>query len=226
MEKCLLCEEQINNKFNYSHIFHIGDEFMCEKCLTLFERVKSGCVRCGKKTKDIMCSDCRYWENYELTKMFKIINYSLFYYNEIAKSIVRKIKFTGDLKLIYAFKTEIQLFIKKYKFKDIALIPVPLHSERLGERGFNQSLYIAKLLRLPILDVLVKLNNEKQSKKTKAKRMEFTNLFEIKQGISLENKRVMIVDDIYTTGATIHQIGRILYEKKVKEMLSFTLFRS
>ncbi len=226
MEKCLLCGQHTNNLFNYCHIFGLGNKLLCEKCLILLERVNNGCVKCGKKTKDIICSDCLYWRNYNLTKLFEIVNYSLFYYNDFGKEILRRIKFSGDLKLIYAFKNEIRLFIKKYRFKDITLVPVPIHNERLEERGFNQSLYIAKLFNLPILDVLVKVNNEKQSKKIKAMRMEFNNLFDIKPGVNIENKRVMIVDDIYTTGSTVHQIGRLLYEKKVKEILSFTLFRS
>lgn len=226
MKYCLYCGCLIRQNINFSNVFKSNDELLCKECLSHLERVKSGCVRCGKKSTEVICSDCRYWENNENTKMFNIINHSLFYYNDYAKSMLKKIKFLGDTKLLLSFKNEIKNFLKKSNFRNLYLVPVPLHENRLYERGFNQSLYLAKLMPFPILDILIKLNNEKQSKKKRSERIIFDNQYCLKEGISLINKNIMIVDDIYTTGATIHKIGRLLFEKKVKEITSFTLFRS
>jgi len=140
--------------------------------------------------------------------------------------VINHIKFLGDVKVLLAFKNQINVYFKNKNFKQIFIIPVPLHEQRLHERGFNQSLYLAKLIPHPILDIVLKSNNDRQSKKKRNDRIRFDNQFHLKEGIDLTNKVVMIVDDIYTTGATIHKIAKLLFEKKAEMVLSFTLFRS
>ncbi|QVK17705.1 ComF family protein [Mycoplasmatota bacterium] len=226
MKYCLYCGCIIRDNMNFSNVFKSSEGLLCDECLSRLERVKNGCIRCGKKTTEVICGDCLKWESNENTKMFNIINYSLFYYNDFAKSMLKQVKFLGDTKLLLAFKKEIQWYFKKKKFNNLYLVPVPLHENRLNERGFNQSLFLAKLMPFPILDILNKVNNEKQSKKRRSERILFDNQYCLKEDINLINKNIMIVDDIYTTGATVHKIGRLLFEKNVKKMISFTLFRS
>lgn len=190
------------------------------------DKVKGGCIYCSKKTNEFVCSDCLYWQQYSKTKMFKVSNYSLYYYNDYAKDIIRELKFLGNVQILLAFKQEIKLFFRKHFHKTYYLVPTPLHDDRLNERGFNQSLYLARLISCPILDIVKKRKNDKQSKKTKQDRILFDDNFYIDKKENLFNKSVMIVDDIYTTGATIHKIAKLLYELGAKEIVSFTLFRS
>ncbi len=225
MKTCLSCNGIIMRNLNFSNIFKNDFELLCETCLNRLEQVKNGCARCCKKGSEVICEDCRYWEAYELTKMFQITNYSMYYYNDFGKSMIEKIKFSGDLKCLLAFRNQILEYFKEKKWSDIYLVPVPLHEERLKERGFNQSLALANLIPFPILDVVVKLNNEKQSKKKRIDRLCFDAQYALKENAELLNKKIMIVDDIYTTGATIHKIGKLFADKHIKEIMSFTLFR-
>lgn len=222
--KCLICGNIIIEKISFTSLFPKRKRLICDDCLNKFTKVTGGCIRCGKKTTDKICCDCLYWEK-KLTKI--IINYSLYYYNDYAKEVIKKIKFLGDLAPLFSFSSEITHFFRNIRKKNYYLVPVSLHKDRLYERGFNQSKTIAKMINLPILDILVKNNNDRQSKKKKNERIIFDNQYElINKDIDLHGKNIIIIDDIYTTGATIHKVGKVLLSKNVSHLFSFTLFRS
>src|SRR5690554_6739110 len=102
--KCLLCGNIIKEKISFSLLFPKKERLICDNCLEKFNKVTSGCIRCGKKLTEKICNDCLYWEK-RLSKI--IINYSLFYYNDYAKEIIKKIKFLGDIAPLYSFNQEI-----------------------------------------------------------------------------------------------------------------------
>lgn len=224
--ECLLCQSEIKRNYNYVNLFNVKNNLICQNCSSKLERVTGGCRGCGKKTINTLCDDCIYWMNYENTNMFRMTNYSIYYYNEYAKDYVRQLKFIGNVRILLAFKEDIKLFFKKKFDKSYYLVPIPLHEERLQERGFNQSSVIAELTSYPIVDILKKRNNDKQSKKTRMERIVFDDNYYIEKEVNLTNKRVIIIDDIYTTGATVHKIGKLLFDVGVKDIISFTLFRS
>lgn len=106
--------------------------------------------------------------------------------------------------------------LESYKKID-AVIPVPLHQNKLKKRGYNQvALFgqqIAEALNANYLDdVLVKITNTK-SQTTKGRFMRWTNneeLFALKNMETIDNKHVLLVDDIITTGATLEACIGIL----------------
>ncbi|GAA4949683.1 ComF family protein [Algibacter agarivorans] len=110
--------------------------------------------------------------------------------------------------------------IKNYKTIDI-VIPVPLHKKKLKTRGFNQvakfGQQIAEALNADYMDdVLLKLTNTKtQSKKGRLARwINSEELFAIQNIPSIENKHILLVDDIITTGATLEACISVLNEAK------------
>jgi competence protein ComFC len=199
---------------------------ICDKCLEGLEKVEGGCVRCGKKTNDIICNDCLFWEQNKDYNLLKVINYSLYYYNEYAKTLVKKIKFNGDIAILLAFRQQIKKFLKPFPIKDKILVPVPLFKTSLQKRGFNQSEVIARIINLPILDNIYKSNDVKQSKKKRIARIVFDDQYRLKSKLNLHNKDIIIIDDIYTTGATVHKIAKLLSDCNARNICSFTLFRS
>ncbi|MBD5018204.1 comF operon protein ComFC, partial [Xanthomonas citri pv. citri] len=73
---------------------------------------------------------------------------------------------------------------------------------------------------------LIRLNNEKQSKKKKTERLLSECIFDTKNN-SAEGMNIILIDDLYTTGATLHFAARCLLEKgKAASVSSFTLIRS
>lgn len=101
------------------------------------------------------------------------------------------------------------------------IIPVPLHKKRLHERGYNQVTTfceaLEKNLAIPIIDsVLVKsINLKSQIQKSKENRLETNkNVFSIENAHKIEGKHILLVDDIFTTGATIEVCAKEILKIK------------
>jgi len=112
-----------------------------------------------------------------------------------------------------------------YKEIDV-IIPVPLHKNKLKKRGYNQSEWIAKGLsksmKVPVnaKSLYRKLDSETQTKKSRYNRWE--NVGEI-FGVSddsINGKRVLLVDDVVTTGATLEACAHVLLENNCKVLVA------
>ncbi|MGV6981401.1 ComF family protein [Bacillus pumilus] len=154
-------------------------------------------------------------------------NRSVYAYNDLMKDVLSRFKFRGDTALAELFKQDVRVVFKRsFSMKEPVLIPIPLSKERLKERGFNQSVILASLIGEPILQPLVKIHQSKQSKKKKNERLDQKGMFQITQTDAIVQRDVILIDDIYTTGATINDAARILKEAGAKSVSSFTLIRS
>ena len=116
---------------------------------------------------------------------------------------------------LYGYDLKESPFFKKIDF----IVPVPLHKIKLKKRGYNQSEWIAKGLsesmNIPMrLDVLYrKVDSKTQTKKSRYKRWENVgDIFGVLDG-DLRGKKVLLVDDVLTTGATIEACAQVLIEK-------------
>ncbi|MDI6895681.1 MAG: phosphoribosyltransferase family protein, partial [Bacillota bacterium] len=113
------------------------------------------------------------------------------------------------------------------------LIPVPLEKKRLRWRGFNQAEEIGKHLsfyfKIPLLkDVLMKIKETPAQVELEAKTRKeiLRRAFFIKNKSLIENKKIILVDDIYTTGSTMEECARILKEAGAKEIIGIVVARA
>lgn len=112
-----------------------------------------------------------------------------------------------------------------------ALVPVPLHPLRRRERGFNQAEELARMLGkkegLPVLDVLRRVKKtETQARLRRSERLRNQmNAFELKRGFDLKGMRLLIIDDVFTTGATINACARVLHKSGAGELAALTVAR-
>jgi ComF family protein len=112
-----------------------------------------------------------------------------------------------------------------------ALLPVPLHSKRLAERGFNQALEIARIVS-KTLSIPVLVNAVQRSRATppqvsldaKARRGNVRGAFRLQQ--SLQAKHVAIMDDVITTGSTVAEVAQVLKMSGVEEVEIWALART
>lgn len=197
---------------------------VCEDCRKKLNYIQSPrCLKCGKPVENDeteVCYDCSkrkhafergvaLWGYTDETRnsiyRFKYQNcrvYSKVYVEEMIDSL-------GDI-------------IKSWKCE--AILPVPIHARKLRERGFNQAELLAKDLS-EILGIKMDAGILARNRYTKPQKelddneriKNLENAFIIQENV-VQYKRVLLVDDIYTTGATIDSCAKVLKEKGVEEV--------
>ena len=200
-------------------MFNQRKEYYCRSCKYQFKNLsKERCQNCNKELYGDSCIDCKLW----MKKGYIPKHLAIYRYEENMKEYFSRYKFMGDYCLRKIFQQEIKANLKSFLKKGYILVPVPLSEERLEERGFNQ---VKGLLEgIPYKNIFEKREIEKQSSRTREERLSQDNSFSLKKGIELPSK-IIIIDDIYTTGSTLYQMVKLLDDLDVKEVLTFSLAR-
>ncbi|MBP2078904.1 ComF family protein [Oceanobacillus polygoni] len=223
---CLVCQNEIILQIGWANLFQLSvPRPICEACAAELELLKGNrCRKCSRQLEEQLCSDCRSWEEHKEMDTIEF-NYSIFAYNEKMQDIVATWKYRGDYMLGEIFREYVrEAFKQKFSFigKDSLAIPIPLSTERILERGFNQALQLGEFLPIEQANILSRIHGEKQSKKTRMERITTENPFFIRQPI---NKPVVLVDDIYTTGTTLRHAAQLLKQHGCPSVYAFTLIR-
>lgn len=171
-------------------------------------------------------------ENYKETTSYFNEHMYLFQYNGEIRNTILNYKFNEKSYIYDVFvnflknNQKICVQIKKY---DI-IVSVPISKERLKQRGYNQSELlakkIAKMLQMQFSkDVLIKIKNNKiQSELNKQdRRKNVQNVYITKKQKEINSKKILLVDDIFTTGNTANECARILMENSAKNVGIFTI---
>jgi len=113
------------------------------------------------------------------------------------------------------------------------VVPVPLHRQREQERGYNQAALIAKplakRLRLPYRAVLLVRTRARLDKRILSLEGRWASVrgaFATRPGSQVDNQRVLLVDDVLTTGATLEACARVLREAGAKSVIGLTVARA
>jgi ComF family protein len=156
----------------------------------------------------------------------KVINYGL-YEGALAEAI-NQLKFYGIKRL----SKPLGVLLQSLDLPAMdGIVPVPLSIKGLRERGFNQSLLIARVISkkisAPLLtDILIKKKETPPQIGLSAKErlLNLKNAFEVKGNI--KGLRLLLVDDVMTTGATVTECSKVLMKAGAKEVIVLTLARS
>lgn len=196
------------------------------------------CGMCGKIDKNSLCKKCEI----ELKKQAEnqIINNGEEIEDKYFNELMYIFKYEGKIrKLILDYKfnekaylhlTFVNFLLKSKKiFENIknydTIIPVPISKKRNKTRGYNQSLLIAKKISKQtnlelVNNCLVKTKNIiEQSKLNKEDRIQnIQGVYELKNKQLIENKKILLIDDIYTTGSTVNECSKILKQGNPKKI--------
>ncbi len=178
------------------------------------------CGICGKIGEGYICNNC--YNMFIINKVYKNYNRERFHmlkYEGIIRDKLIEYKF-NDKPYLYRMFYEILIKDKNacdfFKGYDI-IIPVPIHKKRKSLRGYNQSELIAKKLsdrlKMPMyIDVLKKQINTipQSSLGKKARKINAQNVYKVDNTQKIKNKNVVVLDDIYTTGATANECIKVL----------------
>ena len=138
------------------------------------------------------------------------------YDNEI-KDLLYKYKGCSDYELKDVFLYRYLSYLK-LKFKGYYVVPAPSYYLDDERRGFNHVVEIFKSLNLPMLLVLKKKNGHKQSDQSFKNRRMIYDVIDIDEYVILKGKKILLVDDVMTTGSTLLTAIELLKKKGAKEI--------
>ena len=211
---------------------------LCQECLSSFERVPSiVCEVCGrplpglarKEGEPLLCPAC-----HERTYAFDRARSFAVYADAVVRAILL-LKFEQIEPLGAWFSERLTEIVNADgdRFSADVVVPVPLHREREKERGYNQAALLsrplAKRLRLPHKAALLMRTRARPDKQVLSLEERWESVrgaFATRPGSQVDNLRVLLVDDVFTTGATLDACARALCEAGAKSVMGLTVARA
>lgn len=211
--KCVICGDDIPGYDRYA---------VCDRC-ELSHNTKY-CLRCGRAMKN-MADYCDYCQNHKYA--FDFARAPFVYENEVV-NLVHKLKYGGGK---YLAEVMAEFMADEYYesgFDADIVTFVPMHEKKKHKRGYNQAEEIARalsgILELPLVDVLdrVKLTDN-LAKLGKAERAEaIDGAIALNPGVKVKRKKILLVDDVFTTGATSNECARVLKRAQSSKIFVLT----
>jgi ComF family protein len=214
---------------------HKSGDYICDTCFAGINFLEYQlCAICQKGSIDgLTHPKCR--TTHGIDGIFSSIAYK-----GIVKKLLYQYKYPpylSDLKgvlgkLLYEGLIQQEAFEKFIEGKKVWITAVPLHSKRLRKRGYNQSELLGKelamLLKIPyVSDLLLRTKQTKPQFELKKdeRQKNILGAFTVnpKLKMKLKEARIIIVDDITTSGATLRECGKVLKQSRVKHVMGVTL---
>lgn len=218
---CCLCGGAVTEETSFTRLLLLSpaDTQFCLPCLESFEIISDQhCPTCFKEGVEVSCQDCQFWAEQGVV----VQHQALFRYNDAMKEFFSTYKFEGDYELRKVFGNCLKKYLKRYR--GYILVPVPLSPERFQKRGFNQVTGLLEASGKSYQELLKKREVAASSSKNRQERLATDFAFSIKAGATLPAK-ILLVDDIYTTGTTLNRLKKLLLEAGCQEVCTFSLAR-
>jgi ComF family protein len=219
--KCAGCKRYIKD-FKYS--------YLCPECYkklrSLPERV---CPVCAKPINSKHADGCR--ECRERRNNFSYVRPAGIYEGAL-KEIIHYMKFNKKKRLARVLSGFMLERVNDDIFKNVDyMVAVPSGKASMSERGYDQTGimagYLSKARNIPVLKKAVKKRRETPAQNTLGRKERMRNLKgAFSANMDLTGKIVLVVDDVFTTGATINEVARALKEAGAKEVRGITAARS
>ena len=211
---CPGCREELSEQ---------GWNCFCDECLKRIVRITGPhCPGCGGPQDGILayCSKCmrigvRPWRD----------AYAVMELDPFGLELVHRYKYGGQVELAHAFAALGAEVIRRSGAEFDAIVPVPLHWTRYCVRGFNQAhlfcLLLGRELGVPVRRLLVRRRaTRRQARLNREQRLNnLTDAFALRRGAGAEGQKILLVDDVLTTGATLTEACRPLAGAEVSIMV-------
>jgi competence protein ComFC len=219
---CLHCKESVKDD---SHI-------LCESCLSLLQLIDPA-ERCPHCFSAHYFRERRYCPECQRTPPLLNAIAAAFDYVGPAASLIRKLKYSEQSYLAKGCGAYLaaQFLQLEWPLPDV-IIPVPISLTHLLERGYNQSLLIAKsmaeILNCPVQDALYRGSGDySQAGLSRKQRMQLDgSLFSLKIDQQLRDKTLLVIDDVMTTGSTLRKCAEALMEECPAKIYGLAICRA
>ncbi|MEK7464759.1 MAG: ComF family protein, partial [Patescibacteria group bacterium] len=206
---------------------HAKENFLCEDCFDSID-VTSGffCPKCRRRTPQ-PDRNCHPEEKFALAAItdFK---------NRRVSDVIHALKYERVRSLMAPISKIMDVYLEKITksegFEGFTIIPIPMHSSKKRVRGFNQAELISSVLSdklgLPVWNKLLKSKDTKSQTETKNYNERESNIkgcFVVKNPEEISKKNILLVDDVFTSGATMREAVRVLKDAGVKRVMAFVL---
>lgn len=217
---CYLCNQSLRFVASWRSVFlHEPPEVLCQQCRSEFSKLDSGgCEMCSKRGEKL-CRDCLYWETHGYQGLIHSGN-SMYSYNEAMKSWFHQYKFLKDVLLAEVFAYDLK---ERLANERSTVVPIPLHAGKLQERSFSQVDQLLISAGIPYKHLLEKCG-ETLGEKNRQERLAAKDLFSL-NGETVP-ARILLVDDLYTTGTTMRHAAKTLKKGGAQEIRLLTLIRA
>lgn len=223
---CLGCGSSLADGRRYS--------YLCETCREEVPRVESpSCEICshplhGAIDETFACVNCR---GRKFHFRFAVARFRS---RGVVRDLIHRFKYRGQYFIRHPLSEWLMEALEDPRlagWEYDLLAPVPLHPARRRERGFNQSRVLAEGVSLrsghPVEDLLRRLRRtETQTHFDRASRMEnLRNAFKVRNIDRVQGKRVLLIDDVLTTGSTLDECARVLRRAGAREVRAAVVAR-
>lgn len=216
--KCIFCEKEI---------FKNNNSGVCDECLNRLPFIgEKVCLKCGDELLDMgnFCLRCK-------SKISKSYNraFAPFKFEGKIVNVIHDLKYHNKKYLAdYLSKFMFNCFSAQNLIIDI-VIPIPLNAKRFKERGYNQAELLCKSFKengyeIDVTNLIRSKYTQTQTNLTTKERKEnLKNAFTVLNKNYYKDKNILLVDDVFTTGATMEEAAKVLKQCKAKTVYCLTL---
>jgi ComF family protein len=214
--KCVCCASPVS----------LSDRNLCFSCFKKIEYIKDECPVCSGVIEDNSCVIC------SGRKFYPVRHISLVDYSNEVRELLHGIKYNG-LKRAVKILSEIAVVWPGLAGVNCDIITsVPMNSNKIWKRGFNQCELIAKSIskeiKAPYMNILLEKNDAGKQNEL-GYRDRFLNVigrYKVKSKKIFQDKTVLLIDDIFTSGATVNECARILLKNGAFQVFSLSIART
>jgi len=186
-----------------------------DECLVCFKKkhIKSS-LKEFLFPEDPLCYDCRS-HFVKIQKSITVNNITIeiiYEYNEYLSKLFIQYKELYDEALAPIFLNPSRDRLRK-KYHDYVIVKVPSRKEKIAERGFDHLSLLYSSLNLPMIDLFINKGHNEQKKSSLSQRMMIDQDIMMKNDVDLMGKKILLVDDIVTTGASLSACHKLLKDK-------------
>lgn len=218
-KSCFLCQKE--------------GSYLCEDCLSTLDILENSFCLCEEPKRLPEAGKCRSCQNRKLNGLY----FSASYQNNLIKNLIHQFKYEPYIKelatpLSSLIITHFLSTQKSFNPENFVLVPVPLTKKKLKQRGFNQAEEIAKELsknfKIPLIkNCLFKIKETLPQIElaAEARKENLKGAFLVKDEEYVKGKKILLVDDVYTTGSTMEECTKVLRGAGTKEVWGVVVAR-